>query len=174
MPKPLIAEGPYPSLKNLQPDCFSVRILSPAYATSAGELNATLQYIYHSFNFACRGNSETAELLKSIAIAEMMHLDMLGEALIKMGAQPVYTANPPAQFNFYSTKFVSYSRTLRNMIEDDIMGEKHAIYCYERMLVRLKNDTLKALVCRILEDEHLHLKVLKQSLAELPVDTSGH
>lgn len=174
MPKPLIAEGPYPSLKNLQPDCFSVRILSPAYATSAGELNATLQYIYHSFNFACKGDSERAELLKSIAIAEMIHIDLLGEALIKMGAQPVYTANPPAQFNFYSTKFVSYSRTLRNMIEDDIMGEKHAIYCYEKMLTRLKNDTLKSLVCRILEDEHLHLNVLKQSLSELPVDTSWH
>ncbi len=172
MPKPLIADGPYPSLKGLQTDCLSVRIISPAYATSAGELNAVMQYIYHSLNFACKGDEKTAELLKSIAIAEMIHFDLLGEALIKMGAQPVFTANPPAQYNFYSTKFVAYSRTLRNMIEDDIMGEKHAIYGYEKMLARLKNDTLKALISRILEDERLHVGALKESLGKLPVDTS--
>lgn len=167
MPKPLVAEGAYPSLKSLSPDPYSARIISSAYASSAGELNAVLQYIYHSFNFGCAGDGERAQLLKSIAIAEMMHLDLLGEALINLGAQPVYSFCPPAHYNFYSTKFVAYSRSLRNMIEDDIMGEKYAIYNYERMLPRLKNDVLRTLICRILEDEQLHLERLKLSLEEL-------
>lgn len=167
MPKPLIAEGGYPSLKDLQCDPYAARILSYSYATSAGELNASLQYIYHSINFSCRNDEKRAELLKSIAIAEMIHLDLLGEALIRLGAQPVYSFAPPAHYNFYSTKFVAYSRTLRNMIEDDIMGEKYAIYGYERMLPRLKNDTLRTLICRILDDEQLHLETLKSSLEEL-------
>ncbi len=164
MPKPLIAEGSYPKLDGLTCDPCAVRVLSPAYATSSGELNAILQYIYHSINFACNGKAEYAEKLKGIAIAEMMHLDMLAEALIRLGAPPVYTFNPPAQFNFYSTKFVAYSRSLRNMIEDDIMGEKYAIYTYERMLQRLKNPTLQTLICRIIDDENLHLEVLRQML----------
>ena len=46
MSKPLIAEGEYPPLNDLCPDPYAVRILSSAYATSAGELNASLQYIY--------------------------------------------------------------------------------------------------------------------------------
>lgn len=167
MPKPLIAEGEYPSLKDLQCDAYAARIISTAYATSAGELNASLQYIYHSINFACKNDVKRAELLKSIAIAEMHHLNMLGEALMRLGAPPVYSFAPPAHYNFYSTKFVAYSRSLRNMIEDDIMGEKYAIYGYERMLPRLKNDTLRALVCRILEDEQLHLESLKSSLEGL-------
>ena len=168
MPKPLIVDQPYPSLDALTCDPYSVRIISPAYATSSGELNAIMQYIYHSVNFSCREDEKRAELLKSIAIAEMIHLDLLAEALIKMGAAPVYTSQPPAQYNFYSTKFVAYSRTLRNMIEDDIMGEKYTIYTYERMLTRLKNDLLKRLVCRIIEDERLHLEVLEQTLSGMP------
>ena len=167
MPKPLIAEGEYPSLKDLQCDAYAARIISAAYATSAGELNATLQYIYHSINFAYKKDEKRAQLLKSIAIAEMHHVDLLGEALIRLGAPPVYSFLPPAHYNFYSTKFVAYSRSLRNMIEDDIMGEKYAIYGYERMLPRLKNDTLRALICRILEDEQLHLEALKSSLEGL-------
>lgn len=167
MPKPIIAEGRYPDLDGLSCDSQSVRIISPAYATSCGELNATLQYIYHSINFSCAGDECTAEKLKGIAIAEMHHLDLLAEALIRMGAQPVYTFNPPGQYNFYSTKFVSYSRSLRNMIEDDIMGEKYAIYTYERMLNRLKNPTLQALICRIIDDENLHIEVLKDVLENM-------
>ena len=167
MPKPLIAEGAYPSLKDLQCDAYSARILSSAYATSAGELNASLQYIYHSINFSCKNDDKRAELLKSIAIAEMIHLNLLGEALIRLGAPPVYSYCPPAHYNFYSTKFVAYSRSLRNMIEDDVMGEKYAIYNYERMLPRLKNDTLRTLICRILEDENLHVEALKSSLEGL-------
>ncbi len=167
MPKPLIAEGAYPSLKDLQCDPYAARIISSAYATSAGELNASLQYIYHSISFLTADDKPRAELLKSIAIAEMMHIHMLGEALSRLGSQPVYSFSPPAHFNFYSTKFVAYSRTLRNMIEDDIMGEKYAIYGYERMLPRLKNSTLRSLICRILEDEHLHLQHLKSSLEGL-------
>ena len=167
MPKPLIAEGAYPSLKDLHCDPYAARIISSAYATSAGELNATLQYIYHSISFLTKDDEKRAELLKSIAVAEMIHLDLLGEALARLGSPPVYSFSPPAQYNFYSTKFVAYSRSLRNMIEDDIMGEKYAIYGYERMLPRLKNDTLRSLICRILEDEHLHVEALKSSLEGL-------
>ncbi len=168
MPKPLIVDQPYPSLQSLTCDPYSVRIISSAYSTSSGELNAILQYIYHSVNFSCKEDEQRAALLKSIAVAEMKHFDMLAEALIRMGAAPVYTSQPPAQYNFYSTKFVAYSRTLRNMIEDDIMGEKYSIYVYERMLSRLKNDLVKRLICRIIEDERLHLEALEQSLIEMP------
>ncbi len=167
MPKPLIAEGAYPSLKDLQCDPYAARIISTAYATSSGELNASLQYIYHSISFLCAEDEKRAELLKSIAVAEMIHLHLLGEALSRLGSTPVYSFAPPAHYNFYSTKFVAYSRTLRNMLEDDIMGEKYAIYGYERMLPRLKNDTLRSLICRILDDEHLHLQHLKSSLEGL-------
>ena len=61
MPKPLIVDAPYPSLDSLCCDPVSARIISAAYATPSGELNATLQYVYHSLNFAHCGYKNYAD-----------------------------------------------------------------------------------------------------------------
>ena len=166
MPKPLIAQTPYPSVKDLSCDPVAARILTPAYATSCGELNSTLQYIYQSFVFNHAGDEQTAELLKSIAIAEMIHIDLLGNALINLGAQPIFTFQPPVPFNFYSTKFVAYSNRFTAMLEDDIVAEKHAIESYKKMLSRLKNERVAQLVSRLIEDEELHLKAFTEARAQ--------
>ena len=158
MPQPLIDPAPYPSVKELSCDPLSARIIASAYATSNGELNSVLQYIYQSFAFMHAGEEQTAELVKRVAIAEMLHLDLLGNALINLGVQPIYTFTPPVPFNFYSTKFVAYSTKFSDMLEDDIMAERHAIASYEKMLCRLKNERVKELIARLLSDEELHLK----------------
>ena len=166
MPKPLIVQSPYPSVKNLTCDPRSARILTSAYATSCGELNATLQYIYQSFVFNHADDGQTAELLKSIAIAEMIHIDLLGNALINLGAQPIFTFQPPVPFNFYSTKFVAYSSAFAEMLEDDIIAERHAISGYRKMLTKLRNDSVSKLVERIIEDEELHLEAFIKAHAQ--------
>ena len=167
MSKPLTLNEPFPTTDGICPDAYSLAVISPAYASSTGELNAILQYLYHFFNFEHHGLIEYAETLEGIAIAEMFHLKLLGETITALGAQPIYCQNPPTAYNFYSTKFVSYTRNLVNMIEDDIMGEKHAICQYSRMLKRLKNEQVKSIVSRILEDEKLHLAALKEILDKL-------
>jgi bacterioferritin len=167
MLKPLIVDKPYPSLSNLSPNLFDAKIISPQYATSTGELNAILQYIYHSTIFSSKQMEETANTIKSIAIAEMLHFDLLAEALINLGVQPIYSCQPPAAFNFYSSKFVSYGSSLKNMIEDDILAEKHAINAYGRMLTRINNQTLYQLISRIQEDEKLHLETFQTILSDI-------
>ena len=119
-------------------------------------------------NFFCLCVSfERTSVIESIAIAEMFHLKLLGNTITALGAQPIYCQNPPTAYNFYSTKYVTYSRDFINMIEDDILGERHAISQYSRMLIRLKNEQVKKIVSRIIEDEKLHLEKLNQILAEL-------
>ncbi len=167
MSKPLIVDAPYPTTEGICPDCRALRIISPAYASSTGELNAILQYNYHAINFDGKGFSEYAEIIDGIAVAEMIHLKLLGKTILALGAQPVYTACPPAAFNFYSAKFVSYSRSLKNMIEDDILAERHAVMSYVRMLDRLRNDKVKTIIARILEDEKLHLKAFTELLGKI-------
>lgn len=167
MAKPLTLNEKFPTTEGICPDAYSLAVISPAYASSTGELNAILQYLYHFFNFQKHGMKDYAETLESIAIAEMLHLKLLGETITALGAQPLYCQNPSTAFNFYSAKFVSYSRNLINMIEDDIMGEKHAICQYSKMLERLKSEQVKSIVSRILEDEKLHLEALKEILNKL-------
>lgn len=167
MPKPLIVEKPYPTTEGLCPDAYSLRIISPAYATPLGELNAIMQYLYHYHHFNANGYKEFAETIESISISEMIHLKLLGATILALGAAPVYTSNPPALFNFYSAKFVTYSRTLVCMAEDDVRAEKQAIRGYERMLCTLRNQRVKDIIERILEDERLHLAAFEKILCAL-------
>lgn len=167
MPKPLTLQAEFPTNEGLCPDAYSLAVICPAYASSTGELNAILQYFYHFFNFSRQGYKDFASDLESIAIAEMIHFRLLGETILALGAQPLYCQNPPTAYNFYSAKYVTYSRNLVNMIEDDILGEKRAIAQYNKMLCRLKNEQVKRIISRILEDEKLHLEKLKSILQEL-------
>lgn len=160
MPKPLTLNEDFPTTDNLCKDAYSLSVISPAYASPSGELNAVLQYIYHSINFEKKGYKEYADTLKSIAIAEMLHLELLGETIYSLGSEPIYCQNPPTSFNFYSTKSVTYSRCLTDMLNDDILGEKKAIAQYTKILERLKNEQVKKIIARILKDERLHLETL--------------
>ena len=166
MPKSIQVNKPYPTAEGISADAYSLRIISPAYASPEGELNAVLQYIYHSLNFEHFGQKDIAETLTGIAVSEMHHLDILGGLIFALGAQPVYAQYPSSGFNFYSAKYVSYSRSLKNMLEDDIIGERHSILSYERMLKCLKNEQVKAIIERIVEDEKLHLEILESILKD--------
>lgn len=166
MSKPMIIDLPYPTTDGIRNDALSLQIISPAYSTSVGELNAVLQYVYHSFCFYKHGLKDCAEMLMSIAKAEMIHLDIIGKTIFALGAAPVFAQYPSTGFNFYSTKYVAYSNTLRHMLEDDLIGERRAIADYKKMLRCLKNKQVAAIVSRIIDDENLHVAAIEEILKE--------
>lgn len=167
MPKPMIEDLPYPDLSALSTDPRNACIIMPAYADAESELTAVLQYIFQSINFDVSGNSRFARKLTEIAIAEMKHLDLLGEALLLMGASPVYVRRPPNKCDFYSACNVNYATQPAAMIAADIAAETDAIHSYEQMLCKITNPTLSALISRILLDERLHLKAFKEMYCEV-------
>lgn len=167
MPKPLTENLPYPDLRGLAADCSNARVLMPAYADADSEMTAVLQYIFHGFNFRARGMSEYADMMEAVAIAEMHHLDLLGEALVKLGVSPVYSRRPPNKCDFYSACYVDYSTLPAAMLSADITAETRAIRGYEEMLDKLTDTTLNALVSRILLDERLHLERFRTAYRDL-------
>ena len=94
-------------------------------------------------------------------------VEILGSLLYQLGALPVFTSCPPRKFDFYSTGAVSYASDVRKMILDDILGETQAIYTYEEMIRKLKDEKVSAIIARIVLDEKLHLETLKNILREL-------
>ena len=171
MLKPIQLDLPYPSLDCITCDLKSAQIVFPAYASAHSELTAILQYIYHSFNFKGRCDNETADTLEGIALAEMHHLDILGSMLLKLGADPVYVSSyPPTGFNFYSSSAVSYSKSVRKMLMDDLSGELCAIEGYNKILCHLCNEEVAAVITRIKLDEELHVKILKERMNALFCD----
>lgn len=164
MDKPLIVNLPYPSLCGITADKYSADVIAPAYAGRHGELNAILQYVYHHYFFADDGDEDIANILIGISVAEMKHLEILGETLLKLGSDPVYTARPPYKCDFYSGGFVSYSKTARKMLLDDISGEMLAVREYDAMLCALTNENVAAVISRIKLDEELHIRILREAL----------
>lgn len=167
MVEPLTLQADYPTTDGLSPDAYSLAVISPAYSSPTGELNSALQFLYHYFNFERLRKKSYARELHSIAAADMLHFEILGNAVSALGAQPVFCQNPPTGFNFYSAKYVVYSRNPVNMIEDGLICKKRSVSLYNKMLSRLQNEQLKKIISRILDDEKLHTEKLKDILREL-------
>ena len=92
----------------------------------------------------------------------MLHLEILGKMLIKLGVNPIYTAYPPARFSYYNTSYVTYSTCVEKILLDDIRAEQNAIRDYKIMLTKLNNDKVSAVISRIILDEELHLAKFKE------------
>lgn len=163
--KPLIVDLPYPSLKNIETNKQLSSLIYPLYSGGEGELNAILQYVYHGFYFNKESEKEIKDLLESIAIAEMIHLNILGEILIKLGVSPAYYNTRTA--DFYSAGSVSYTRTTKRMILDDIAGEIKAVKSYSDVILAVGDSELSAILTRIKIDEELHIVALKNALEKL-------
>ncbi len=159
--KPLIVDLPYPSVEKCQ-DLHSATVLSFAYASQKGELTATLQYLFHHYYFE-QFDKEDAQTLQCISLAEMMHFQMLGKAILNLGGNPKYFDKLGGK-NWYNTSNVSVATTPQKMLMEDVMGEMDAITDYKKMIFVLKNEQVCALVERIILDEQLHLQRLKNLL----------
>ena len=72
MPQPLTADKEFPTTDGITCDAYSLRVISAAYASSTGELNTILQYIYQTFFFKAKGYKDYADKIEGIAIAEML------------------------------------------------------------------------------------------------------
>lgn len=158
---------PYPDLAGIKPNFKDATVISPAYADIHSELTAILQYIFHSMSFAELGDKQNSELLMSIAVAEMHHLHLLGEALSRLGVSPVFSRRPPNKCEYFSAGCVDYSVSPAAMLASDIAGESEAIRIYECILAKLTDTTLTDLISRIILDERMHLAALKKAYREL-------
>lgn len=165
--QPIRVELPYPSLDDIKPDLQAARIIAPAYASIyTSETTSFFQYMYHYICFDELKMEKYAYTVENIAIAEMIHIEILGKMLFKLGVDPIYSATPPLR-NYYNTSMVSYSKHPQKMLMDDIDAELRTIREYQGMVKRLKNEQVSAVIQRIILDEMLHLEEFKTLLAKL-------
>lgn len=163
----LAVDLPYPSLSGITPDHRVCEMLFEAYSANHSELNAILQYVYHQLHFEKQEMFDVAFTYERIFINEMEHLHMLGEAIIKLGGDPVFIIPPPPRRTFYSTCAVSYSSEPCRMLLDDIAGECTAIAEYNAMIEKAGEGAVATLLRRIVMDEELHYATLKEIYGKL-------
>ena len=153
---------PFPTLDGIEKNERDLKIISPAYAGDESELTAVLQYTYQYIRLEEIGLLEQANLLKGISMDEMKHMQTLGRTICKLGAEPVFTYFPPYPIRFFTARSVSYSLSPKKMLADSIVGEQYAIDGYSRMLAKLTDEKVRAVIARIRLDEMEHLKSLQE------------
>ena len=152
--------SPYPEVKGGK-DAQAVALLKEDYAGMQGELTAVAQYVFQ--NGRASDNETFANSVLQIAIVEMMHLDMLGDAIVALGGEPEFDDGK----YFWNAGYVNYSKGYADMLKADIAAEKTAIENYLKHAAAIKNDTVKALLERIVVDERLHLRFFTEELGKI-------
>jgi bacterioferritin len=151
---------PYPTVgKGSDPN--TVKMLKEDYAGAVSEMTAIAQYIFQ--NILSTSDESFANAILQIAIVEMSHLDMLGDAILALGGNPTFGNGT----TYWQASLVNYARTLREMLMADIQSETQAINNYESQAAATTNMDVRALLERIAEDERLHLRFFTESLDQL-------
>jgi len=152
--------APYPQVKGTH-DPATVALLKEDYAGAHGELTGILLYIFQQARI--EGNQALSNALLQIAIVEMMHLDLLVDAITDLGGSPSFD---DGKFYWDASK-VNYATSLKDMLAADILAEETAIANYERHATMTNNESVKALLERIIKDERLHLRFFREMAAAL-------
>lgn len=164
--RPIMMELPYPPLRVQEKNQSYANLLSIDYCGSVSEMTAIAQYINHENRLAC-DRCPTAKTILGIAMAEMIHLQKLGELIFLLGGTVEFIAKyRDGNSKMWTPQYLQTPEKAREMIQRNIEAEKAAIQQY-RMHIKLINDkAINAVLIRIIKDEEYHIMVL-QSLLEV-------
>lgn len=157
------ADAPYPQVRVKEKNYAYASMIAEAYAGRESELNAILEYSYQHFLKESE-NERVAGALIDIAEVEMHHLDLLGTLLVQLGSIPVFAGR---RRQLYSASAVNYETDMVKLLNNDIESEYAAIDYYRYINARIEDDGINQLIDRIIEDEKMHIKVLKVLLEEV-------
>ena len=147
--RPFMADLPYPPIQVREKNPSYANLLSIDYCGSVSELSAITQYINNENRLSCE-KCPMARTLLGIAMAEMMHLQKLGELIVLLGGKIDFTA-----------KFRDIPEQVKGILVADIEAERAAINQYEVHMKMIKDDCVNAVLARIIEDEQYHIMLLR-------------
>lgn len=162
--KPAMVELPYPDIMVSGQNRFYADLLSFDYCGPVSELSAITQYINNE-NRLSLAECSMAKTLLSIAVAEMMHLQKLGELIVLLGGTVDFVARQPNdRGKMWTPQYLSIPEQARKMIVADIEAEKAAINQYYAHISRIQDACVNAVLERIILDEKYHIMMLQALL----------
>ncbi len=163
--KPIMVDLPYPEIQVEGPNSFYAKLLQVDYCGSVSELSAITQYI----NNENRMSAEKCPLAKTIlgiAIAEMIHLQKLGELIFLLGGKIDFAApQTNGRRRLWTPARLTLPEQPGRMILADIQSERAAIDQYRIHMKKIQDEHINAVLERIIQDEEYHIMIL-QSLEE--------
>lgn len=154
-------DTPYPQIRGGCSPC-DVRNIMDLYCGRSGEMTSLTQYIYN--HYVIEGLDENvAFAMKKLAIVEMHHHALLGEAIVKLGGDPIIGGSTC----FWSGSNLKYTQNPICFLQNSLQAEQNAVSNYKRAAACVNNASLSELLLRIGQDEELHIKILEELLGEI-------
>lgn len=165
--RPIMMDLPYPPIAVTERNLSYADLLSVDYCGAVSELSAITQYINNENRLSCERCS-IARTLLGMAICEMMHLQKLGELIVLLGGNISFTASGRnGRPVMWTPSCLNIPSECGKMIEADLESEKAAINQYEMHVSWIKDESVNAVLRRIIQDEEYHIMVLRALAREL-------
>ena len=162
--KPIMMDLPYPPIQVRERNQAYANLLSIDYCGAVSELSAITKYINNE-NRLSGENCPLAKNLLGIAMAEMMHLQKLGELIVLLGGTVDFTARfRDGRRKMWTPEYLKIPEQTKGMLLADIEAEKAAITQYEAHIKMIKDDCVVAVLARIIKDEEYHIMLLRALL----------
>jgi bacterioferritin len=146
-----------------------IKVLNDVVAT---EIVCVLRYKRHQFTATGLHAPALAQEFAEHAAEEEQHLDMAAHRIVQLGGEP--DLDPSGLPGRSHTEYLP-GKTLREMVEEDLVAERIVIQTYSEVIRWLDNDdpTTRRMVEQILEQEEEHADDLRTLLQELDPDMPG-
>ncbi len=118
------------------------------------EHSAIVQYLYHIFLI---GNKSLTEDIETIVRQEMRHLKWFAQKVVKLGGEVSLGRVEEA---------IQIGDSVESMLQNDVNAEEHAIKVYSQQLEVVKDDSVKKLLERVINDETQHREEFTELLEE--------
>lgn len=162
--RPAIVSLPYPPLQVEEKNRNYAEMLAIDYCGQASEMSAIMQYINHENRMSFE-KCPMAKIVLGIAMAEMIHLQKLGELICLLGGNLDFSAiNINGKKVMWTPAYIKMCEGSNQMIRADIEGEKAAINQYKKHISMIQDKNINAVLARIVKDEEYHMMLLKSLL----------
>ncbi|WP_010233676.1 ferritin-like domain-containing protein [Clostridium arbusti] len=156
-----IVNLPYPKPRVERQNVEYANILLQDYAGAVSEFTAVSLYVYQ--HLVSKGEFEDyAEIIGGISMAEMKHLELIGETIKLLGIKPIYINSVCPHGQLWTPCYVNFTIFIKNMLLEDIKSERKAIENYKYHISIIKDIYIRELLERIILDEELHLKLFME------------
>lgn len=164
--KPIMMDLPYPAIEVSEKNPAYANLLSMDYCGPVSEMSAITQYINNENRLSCEGCA-LAKTLLGIAIAEMIHLQKLGEIIFLLGGPVDFVARQNnGRKKMWTPEYLTIPVEAKRMILADIESEKAAINQYSNHIKMIRDNKINAVLARIIKDEEYHIILLQALLKE--------
>lgn len=157
---------PYPPIQVREKNREYADILSFDYCGSVSELSAIAQYINNENRLSCESCGMAKTILR-IAMAEMVHLQKLGQLIYLLGGTIDFCARHyGGKQQMWTPNYLDIPQNARNMLLADIGAERAAINQYRAHMRRINDSCVNAVLARIVKDEEYHIMMLQNLVKE--------